>query len=503
MYNRLPLPRVLQIGIFRHIDVFFHSFPETLKALITNDSKVLLSIQRHIINANNPHEALAVLIPKEGMLALCEWFEHLQITNSNIIKHTPDHSYYRTADIIQNLLSRMDSLTVSHEAEEVFGEVMSMMKGITAEIERQNQEIRCCLPILVGSKNEETQCFYPNEYDFFMHLNGYYSDEYFNGSTIVEAVSKIRNSLSARSRLSLDNFAVQLDKRFPCLHCTLTGQHYPFMPISIDIVPVLNPVFVYPSLIPENVIRFKNRLYLDKVKDIQSLIYSNVRSVVNSGAYLVSLIENAIVNMIPDCMRNAYKIAKAVRVSCLLRPIFPQLIALGVTDDIHNIVRTYMLKSCILYLTHNKQHIMNTCTDPICLAIAIYSLLRHCLVIGEFYEYFANGNHVFALFGCEHSVDDSSNRYFCCRQRKARLLIVDRLLMVLREYRDKMHEANGKGCTECANSGDSDYACCADMDFASIRPAPFYYLGYTDEEIERDDAPNLNRDSRYFRSRKS
>ena len=127
----------------------------------------------------------------------------------------------------------------------------------------------------------------------------------------------------------------------------------------------------------------------------------------------------------------AYKLTKAIRVSCLLCSIFPQLIALGVTDDIHNIERTYMLKSCVLYLTHNEQYIKKRCNDHICLAIAIYGLLRHCLAIGEFYEYFASGRHVGYLFKFEHLVDDLSHQYFCCRQRKARLLIMDRLLLVL------------------------------------------------------------------------
>ena len=194
----------------------------------------------------------------------------------------------------------------------------------------------------------------------------------------------------------------------------------------------------------------------------------------------------------------AYKLTKAIRVSCLLCSIFPQLIALGVTDDIHNIVRTYMLKSCVLYLTHNEQYIKKRCNDHICLAIAIYGLLRHCLVLGKLYEYFGNGLYINTLFDCEHQVDETSHQYFCCRQRKARLLIVDRLLLVLCEYRDYMHVDNGKSCTERVDCGDSDNIGCSDMDYASLRPAPFYKWGYTREEIKRGDAPDLNREQIWF-----
>ena len=40
-----------------------------------------------------------------------------------------------------------------------------------------------------------------------------------------------------------------------------------------------------------------------------------------------------------------------------------------------------------------------------------------------------------------------------------------------------------------ADSG-NDNACCPDMDFASLRPAPFYHWEYTEEEIERSDSPD-------------
>ena len=75
---------------------------------------------------------------------------------------------------------------------------------------------------------------------------------------------------------------------------------------------------------------------------------------------------------------------------------------------------------------------------------------------------------------------------------------MDRLLLVLREFRDNMHEANGKGCTEVAESGDSDYACCPDMDYASLRPAPFYECGYTEKEINLGNAPDFIRKHIWF-----
>ena len=50
-----------------------------------------------------------------------------------------------------------------------------------------------------------------------------------------------------------------------------------------------------------------------------------------------------------------------------------------------------------------------------------------------------------------------------------------------------------------ADSDHNKYVFCPDIDYASPRPAPFDKWGYTEEEIERGNAPGLNRDSRSFK----
>ena len=224
----------------------------------------------------------------------------------------------------------------------------------------------------------------------------------------------------------------------------------------------------------------------------------------NRGIICVSLIENEIIKSIPETIRRAYRLAKAVRISGLLRPIFPQLIALGMTDDIHNTIRSYMLKTCIFYLTHNASNIRHLCSDRICWTIAIYELLRRCLIAGGFNEYFGNEANDIELFKCENKLGDNyAHRYLCCRQRKGRLLIVARILDVLREYRTHIHELNAKGCEpqddrfQCSDS--EAYSSCADMDYASLRPAPFLLYGYTDEKIKRNDTPDINREYGFFK----
>ena len=209
------------------------------------------------------------------------------------------------------------------------------------------------------------------------------------------------------------------------------------MPVSIDIVPVTR----IDKFNANDIIRFNNISFLQQSSDFDRHLYKS-----SEGNIYTSLIENMIIRSIPNYVRMGYKIAKAVRLSSLLQPIFPQLIALGLTDDIHNIVRTYMLKTCIFYLVNAKQ-VADGCKNPICWAILIFSLLRHCLIVGELWEYFGNGHAIVPLFKCEHVSHESDERFFCCRQRKARLLILDRLVGVLKDHRAITLESDEMECT--------------------------------------------------------
>ena len=76
-------------------------------------------------------------------------------------------------------------------------------------------------------------------------------------------------------------------------------------------------------------------------------------------------------------------------------------------------------------------------------SIAIFEKLREFVVIGNAKEFFATDRYIFRGLDnkwepeCKHSekaLKVSLPRFLCCRRRKARLLIVDRIPSVLREY---------------------------------------------------------------------
>ena len=133
----------------------------------------------------------------------------------------------------------------------------------------------------------------------------------------------------------------------------------------------------------------------------------------------------------------------------MFQPIIQKLIVIGVTCDIHKVIRTYHLKTCVFYLTQNY-----VCDDRESernnrwnWAIAIFEKLRELIMLGNVTEFFATDRYVFKSKylpnpECEHQDNDFTeelSRYRCCRIRKARLLIVDQILCVLRNSQSKFH----------------------------------------------------------------
>ena len=136
----------------------------------------------------------------------------------------------------------------------------------------------------------------------------------------------------------------------------------------------------------------------------------------------------------------------------MIRPILQKLIDLGVTLDIHKVIRTYYLKTCVFYLTQYY-----VCDDWDMKgynrrkwAIAIYEKLRQFVMLGNVKEFFATDRYVFrglhkSEAACVHDQEDftaSLPRFVCCRRRKARLLIIDEILCVLRESYERYQNVN-------------------------------------------------------------
>ena len=155
--------------------------------------------------------------------------------------------------------------------------------------------------------------------------------------------------------------------------------------------------------------------------------------VVNSNFLNTSEIENHVIKSLPKCIIKGYRIAKAIRITLIVQTIVPQLIELGITDNLHNIVKTYYLKTCVLFLTQNHVENVSDQESPLDWAICIYDKLREFLTKGKMSAFFDD---LEVKFECKHSLEEmQERRYRCCRERAAMLLITDRIRDVLTRYR--------------------------------------------------------------------
>ena len=166
-----------------------------------------------------------------------------------------------------------------------------------------------------------------------------------------------------------------------------------------------------------------------------------------------SPIENRIIQLLPPAIREGYKIAKAMRIVKILQPVIPQLIELGVAGDTQDIVKTYMLKTCVFFITqHDNPDHHDDSHDCVHWAIRIYEKLRDFLqnecILGFFADMKGKPEYLYCNESKtsklsrfpRHKCSDHPSRYECCRQQESMLLITDRILHVLRLWRDRSRD---------------------------------------------------------------
>ena len=162
-----------------------------------------------------------------------------------------------------------------------------------------------------------------------------------------------------------------------------------------------------------------------------------------------SQVENGLIKALPRHIVEGYRLSKAMRNNLIMQPIVPELIHLGVTQDIHNVIRTYHLKSCVFYLTENYVYTDEDAkkNNRLQWAIYIFAKLREFILLGNIMEFFDTENNRYMFkqlpfaehdvkVECQHDGSDFNvalPRFYCCRVRKARLLMVDQILRVLRD----------------------------------------------------------------------
>ena len=80
---------------------------------------------------------------------------------------------------------------------------------------------------------------------------------------------------------------------------------------------------------------------------------------------------------LPDGIRYGYKLAKMMRNKYVMAPIGGKLLALGVVTNLEDLITSYMLKNCVMFLTQDLQQTDDVCASHyVTWAIQIYRQLE-------------------------------------------------------------------------------------------------------------------------------
>ena len=234
--------------------------------------------------------------------------------------------------------------------------------------------------------------------------------------------------------------------RATALETTVILPHHKFLPVTREQHPDNTGTGQHESLNDRDTKKVSHRDRSTIISKSSPRLYTEVAS---DARTVFSQVENALIKALPSYVIEGYRLAKAVRIVYVIHPILEKLIVIGVTSDIHKVILTYHLKTCVFYLTQN-----HVCDDQESernnrwnWAIAVFEKLRELIMLGNVTEFFATDRYVFGahFLECEQHENNFTAdlpRYRCCRIRKTRLLIVDQILCVPRDSKSKFHPKN-------------------------------------------------------------
>ena len=363
-----------------------------------------------------------------------------------------------TDSAVPRILERMDkcayNLRTDEKAKDISWLISKICKAMTEEVPDATWE-----PILTGSDAACTQALFINEFDYVLLTNSTIN-HYVIKHALESVVSKM-NSMH-HPRLSLESMNIlTVGRLYPCLYITWVDEHLRNTHISIDLV-LANPLGKPVTLPHHNFLPLPRQQQPGPGDDGDSYLYKSQQHrytkilahhhdmpgiareriprlfselyapFYNDRETVFSPVENCVILFLPSYIFEGYRLSKAFRITHVIRPIIQKLIDLGVTLDIHKIIKTYPLKTCVFYLTQNyicdgSDAIVNRMWAW---AIAIFEKLREFVMLGDVKEFFATDLYVFGKVAleCKHDEEDftaSLPRFICCRRRKARLLVVD------------------------------------------------------------------------------
>ena len=466
---------VIDIGIKRHVELA----TDMIRLNQIPQLESVLSLKLLDIINNTSIEGVNTELMKTKLQTFTDdehsaWID--QQTESSLLSSRvkPNHELKAIQmdrlSIYHLICNKLDTFYSHDEVQEVVNGVSSFFSVLGKNINDMKPEYKC-EPILVGSAKENTRTFWPDEFDFVLLLRGQSSiprDLYNDCDTIAKCLSNI-NISSEHPNLYMQKHHVlhTIGRKFPALPLTWRGDYFKDLSIKVDLVPSVPITYqqvdisIHPFL-PNDCsdMIHHTRHNEDYFKDLSIKVYSveydlNSYQQVNipthpflpndcpdmihrtyDDGFSFSLVESSIIKALSANIREGYRLAKAMRNSHIIAPVADDVIALGVADDMQDLIKSYMLKTCVFVLTRDLQRDDKTFEyDRVYWAIQIYERFSKYLHDGVMEEYFRKG---FRLLDCKHAWHGFRHvRWRCCRKREAMLLITDCILQFLRTVNKK------------------------------------------------------------------
>ena len=272
----------------------------------------------------------------------------------------------------------------------------AIIKSVKRFIEHLCNEISCylghCIQIYTGSFTENTRCFYVDEFDVLLYFkNDFLKDRqtFLLHEQVLNALLQFKERVPQIDGLIISDARILASGKYPCLKVPWISLNAGILLISIDLVPVIpftqpdssHTTLCFHRYIPvacptqssstrnrglHKTIELTNDGYLQCMSEkcctkYVDSPYPKLHGMTSGKKCNFSLFENAVMRSLPDCVRMGYKIAKAIRITNVLEIIANYLAGWGVTFSFDVIVRSYHLKTCILYLTAHHRHSKETC----------------------------------------------------------------------------------------------------------------------------------------------
>ena len=433
---------IIHTGIYRHLNLMLEevTFQSQINSLgvYTKSKLIELSLTGKLANIQIP---VFMDISEESYMLLRNWYDEQKFLTSHISYETGPME----CSTVSTIIEAMDScFTGSTDKQRAISWLLWKLCEAIVKFDPKS----IWKPILTGSAAESAQTFFIDEFDYVLMTNSKQIKHLVSRKTIFENAVTELIKVNNHPKLSLKSIQLTFD-RYICLYVDYVDEIMRNTHISIDLVVATDlkkKVFLpHHNFLP---LPRKQTVYKgDKAHSVEShedgstgpKLFSHWES--RSWEIVFSQVENKLLLKLPAFVLEGYRLAKAFRIFRIILPTVPDLIRLGVTLNLHTQIRTYQLKTCVFFLTQQYTHDSSDIegNNRWKWAIKIYEKLREFILLGNVKEFFATDRFIFRgeEQSCKHSKAAFTvilPRFHCCRVRKARLLIVDQILSVLREF---------------------------------------------------------------------